>query len=183
MCQHWGTYSCCITAVHRESSLLVALQAIAACSVFFQVPFPPLLLCRIPLVGTVPFGLAATLAGVPSDDLAAVTSEMEGSTRAGTIGLSDLLGIRALIKTTESMSSGESWTIYIKSPHTCWSHLPSFRKANHFSLSDDFRSVSPSFGCCDCFNNLILACQFFYSLVSFFFLDVRTSSVHRRYLQ
>ena len=71
----WDTYSCCITAVHRESSLLVALQAIAACSVFFQVPFPPLLLCRIPLAGTVPFGLAATLAGVSSEDLTKVSAK------------------------------------------------------------------------------------------------------------
>ena len=86
---------------------------------------------------------------------------MEGGTRAGTIGSSDRLGVGALLKIfTESVYSGESWTIYIKSQHACWSYLPSYRKANHFTLSDGFRPVSLSLGCCDCFNNLIVPCQF-----------------------
>ena len=70
----------------------------------------------------------------------------------------------------ESVYSGESWTIYIKSLHACWPYLPSYRKANQFSLSDDFRPVSPSFGCCDCFNNLIVPCQLFPRKSRLFFL-------------
>ena len=49
--------------------------------------------------------------------------------------------------------------------------------ANRFSLSDDFRPVSPSFGCCGCFNNLIVPCQVFIRRSRLFFLDVRTLSV------
>ena len=64
---------------------------------------------------------------------------MEGGTRAGTISLSDRPGIRALIKIMESVNSGESWTIYIQSLQARWPYLPSFREANHFPLSDDFR--------------------------------------------
>ena len=51
------------------------------------------------LQASVPCGVAATLAGVPSEDLAEVACEMEGGTRAGTIGLSARLGVRALTKT------------------------------------------------------------------------------------
>ena len=88
---------------------------------------------------------------------------MEGGTRAGTIGSSDPPGVRALLKTyMESVYSGESGTIYIKSQHACRPYLPSYRKANRFSLSDGFRPVSPSFGCFDCLNNLIVPCQFLY---------------------
>ena len=73
VCQRWGTYSCCITPVHRESFLLVALQAAAACSVFLGTISP---------TAAVPhttrrrssFGLAATLAGVSSEDLAEVSA-------------------------------------------------------------------------------------------------------------
>ena len=44
-------------------------------------------------------GVAATLASVTYEDLAAVASEMEGGTRAGTLGCSDHPGVRALIET------------------------------------------------------------------------------------
>ena len=108
--------------------------------------------------------------------------QMEGGTRARAIGSSDRPGVRALLNIyMESVYSGESWTIYIKSQHACWPYLPSYRKTNHFSLSDGFRPFSPSFGCCDCFNNLIVPCQFFYSLVSAF-LSLRTYVISR-YLQ
>ena len=55
---------------------------------------------------------------------------MEGGTRAGTIGFSARLYVRALIKKyhMDSVYSGESWTINVKSLHKCWPHLPSFRK-------------------------------------------------------
>ena len=52
--------------------------------------------------------VAATLVNMPSEDLAAVASEMEGCTRAGTIGLSGSPGVRALIQTMVSVDSGES---------------------------------------------------------------------------
>ena len=136
----------------------------------------------------VPCGVAATLAGVPSEDLAAVACEMDGVTRAAKIGLSDRPGVRALIQTMESVNSGEPWTVYIKSLHACWSYLASFRDANHSSLSDNCRPVSPSFGWCDRFNNLFLPCLLFYSVVSFFFyvrrsLAVGTSSRYRKHVQ
>ena len=88
----------------------------------------------------------------------------EGDTRAGTTGFSDRPGVRALVKIyMEPVYSGESWTIDIESLHACLPILPSYAKANHFSLSDDFRPVSPSFGCGDCFKNRIVTCQFFNS--------------------
>ena len=108
--------------------------------------------------------------------------QMEGGTRAGTIGSSDRLGVGALLKIfTESVYSGESWTIYIKSQHACWPYLPSYRKTNHFSLSDGFRPFSPSFGCCDCFNNLIVPCQFLFVGLGFYFLTY-VCYQYRRYL-
>ena len=76
----------------------------------FKVLFPHCC-CAIYHSGRVPCGVAATLACVTPEDLAAVASEMEGGTRAGTIGFSDRPGVRALIKTyMESVHSGESWT-------------------------------------------------------------------------
>ena len=84
---------------------------------------------------------------------------MEGGTRAGTIGSSDRPGVRALLKIyMESVYSVDSWTIYIKSQHACWPFLPSYRKADHFSMSDGFRPFRPRFQCCGCFNNLIFPC-------------------------
>ena len=75
--------------------------------------------------------------------------------------------------------------IYIKSLHACWPYFPSLRKANHFLLREDFRPVSPSFGCCNCFNNLIDPCQFFTRRSRLFFLYVCTSSLGtcRKYVQ
>ena len=105
-----------------------------------------------------------------------------GDTRAGTTSFSDRPGVRAPVKRNmESVYSGESWTIYIKSQHACWPYLPSYRKTNHFSLSDGFRPFSPSFGCCDCFNNLIVPCQFLFVGLGFYFLTY-VCYQYRRYL-
>ena len=85
--------------------------------------------------------------------------QMKRCARAGTIAFSHRPGARALIKIyIQSVYSREPWTIYIKSLHACRPY-PSYRKANHFSLSDDFRQVSPTFGCRDFFNNIV-HCQF-----------------------
>ena len=69
---------------------------------------------------------------------------------------------KLLSRRVDSVYSGESWTIYIKSLHACWLYFPSLRKANHFLLREDFRPVSHSFGCCDYFNDLIVPCEFSY---------------------
>lgn len=50
--------------------------------------------------GRVRCGIAATLASVTSEGLAAVANEMEGGSRAGAIDLPDRVGVRALIKTS-----------------------------------------------------------------------------------
>ena len=71
-------------------------------------------------------------------------------------------------------TSGGSWTIYIKSLHTRSPYFPSLRKANHFLLREDFRPVSPSYGCCDCLNNIIVPCGFLTRTSRLFFLFVRT---------
>ena len=108
-------------------SCLLHFRPLPPALCFYEL-FPPQLLCRISLAGRVPCGIAATFAGVPPKDHAAVASEMEGGIKAGTIGLSDRPGVRPLIQTIESGNSGESWTIDIKSPHACWPYLPSFRR-------------------------------------------------------
>ena len=71
------------------------------------------------LAGRFPCGVAATLASVTSEDLAAVAlGEMEVGTRAGTIAFSDRPGVRALIKTMESVNSDEYGNIYNKKRST-----------------------------------------------------------------
>ena len=53
---------------------------------------------------------------------------MEGGTRAGT-KVSQLVSASELLsRPMESVYSGESWTIYVKSLHKFWPYLPSFRK-------------------------------------------------------
>ena len=68
---------------------------------------------RLKLTGRVSRGMAATLASVTADDIAAAASEVEGGTCAWA-ALSDRDGVRALIKTMVSVHSRESWTIYNK---------------------------------------------------------------------
>ena len=115
---------------------------------------------------------------------------MKGGSRAGTISSSDRPGVRALVNIhMKSVHSGESWTIYIKSQHACWPYLPSCRKANHFSLSDGFRPVSPSYGC-DVTASITLSSpdSYFNRKSPLFFLRVRTLSEgacnrYRKYVQ
>ena len=68
---------------------------------------------RYKLTGRISRGMAATLASVTADDLAAAASEVDGGTGAWA-ALSDRDGVRALIKTMVSVHSRESWTIYNK---------------------------------------------------------------------
>ena len=98
------------------------------------------------------------------------------------------LGQQSSYQDIESAYSGESWTIYIKSLHACWPYLISFRKANQFSLSDDFRPGSPSFWCFDCLVTSSSPTSVFIRWCRFCFLYVRTSSAgtysrYRKYAQ
>ena len=87
---------------------------------------------------------------------------MEEGTRAGTIGSQLVSASELLSRHTESVYSGEPWTIYVKTLHKCWPYLPSFRK--------------------------VVLGQFFFCRSRLFFLCVRTSSVgtcsrYRKYVQ
>lgn len=66
---------------------------------------------RWKLTGRVSRGIASTLAGVTPQGLADVAAEMESGT-GGFSALADRPGVRALIKTMESVHAGSSWTIF-----------------------------------------------------------------------